>query len=158
MDKSDLALILGALSLVTSIMSAAYSRKLARNDTERMKRKPLVVELSSHGIDAPKGWDAKLITIRNLEPVRANLLEIHALPKTAQIASRQITADSLPKLEIAPIGENRSMYIGFPIGPVGENTARLGTANIAHLYVYTKNIESPTELKLIWQWADGQPV
>lgn len=67
------------VAIIVSLMSAAftggtlfYTRRLAKNDTAKMKRSTLVSELSPY-LSTPTrpGWEDYQLVVRNLEPVGA---------------------------------------------------------------------------------------
>ena len=63
MDKSDVALLLSAVSAVTAVGSLIYARRIALNDSARMKRKQLVFETSSTPCKEYPDWHSVTVII-----------------------------------------------------------------------------------------------
>ena len=163
MDKADWALAIAALSALAAFWGALYARRLARNDTERMKRRPLVFEYEPTRTNATHpDWIDYLLVVRNLEPVGAIMTAIRCRTKTGAVLlkSDAYKTDGGGETDdlLTAIPEYREITLQTRIGPrrtaVGHQPTQPG--DTLYLWIMTKNLRSKDDLQIIWSWADGQ--
>ncbi len=162
MDKSDLAIGIALVSACFTGGSLFYTRILARNDSRRMRRKPLSLEMDFVTDGETQGWDYLYLIIRNLEPTSARVLSLRAKRKGSQLlladdARTETDAFGTP-IGFDPTKAAQTVTLNRKIPPFGhmiENGTRQAEFQI---YVYSKGISSAEDLKLDWEWSDGTKI
>lgn len=160
LTEARAAIAIAVLSAVFSGAQTLYTRRLAKNDTAKMRRKHPALELQRQQDDAD-GWKITVLMVRNFEPVGVRLLQIRSAKRGGRIIHQSDTTigDSPYNSErVSPYPEKTAIQLGYSIGPVGSIRQHQGsTPGAAHtIMTYTKHIETVRDLKLEWEWADGQ--
>lgn len=156
-----------AISLVAAAftgMTLKYTRRLALNDTEKMRRTGLIVEFIFNENDAsPPGWQSCDVVIRNLEPLGARVEALRVRRKNAEIVEHKDAFVS-PKggdpfarpVLIQELEGKRELSLNFDLKPVGTQRSRWGTGDTCRIGLFSKGVEARADLELVWEWADGQ--
>ena len=162
MDKSDIALIISGLSALLALLSVIYSRKIALNDAQRMKRKPLVLEISSSPCKKYDGWHSVLATVRNFEPVAARLAKLRLrkrrnlklLPQHASFGDgpeyNRGTVNVLPENAV-----ERFIELGRSIEAQGHVSSLPGSGPVKYVWFYSNGHVTASDFILDWEWVDG---
>lgn len=164
------------LAILVSLASAAfsggqfiYTRRLAKNDTQKMKRKAPVLEARFAESEHHEGWQRCFVVVRNLEPVSVDLLEVAVRSKSMRIlleAEEFKTVEGTEgrkqaRLATSELALKQSVKIDERLRPVGARSANLlgqGSlpADTESLSFLTQGVRSVRDLRLDWAWADGQ--
>ena len=162
LDKADIALWASVVSAAFSAFSGLYARKMAKNDSERMERRKLVLEIVVTPSTDFFGWYSVDATVRNLEPVAATLKGVRVknrrlklLPQDAGMEGNSPSSakkrEKLPEHEAAQfIDLERS------IQPFGSLPSETSGGGIVYFWFYVSGNGSTKDFELIWEWADGQ--
>lgn len=164
LSEARVAIIISLLSAAFTGGTLWYTRRLAKNDTERMRRKPLVVELlpSRQADPTRHGWGDHLLIVRNLEPVGAVIRSIRSRPRKSCViyVDRHLVMPTTPSLDwVLPeeLPETRSEKVDLTIRPVGAVQSASGTpGDTLHLRLMAKGVSRPSDVFLDWEWADGK--
>lgn len=158
--EARLALIISSAS---AFMTVFYTRRLARNDSERMKRKGLVFELHPGLINqSAMGWADNVLVVRNLEPIGAIVESIRCRKKKASVHTRESATEDhgtpwSPEISPeAPPKAQREAPIGRRIAPAGSPRRDSSPGDTLHIWLLTQGVESLKDLDVSWSWADGQ--
>jgi hypothetical protein len=155
-DKADAAIIIAVVSALASILSAGFTWRLARNDTARMKRKAIVVETTVIAPQSfPPGWQSAHMTLRNLEPVTA---EVSGVMTTAKGALLLRTEEVTILDGVTPFpmdNASRRVGVGCTLYPAGTLGRTGKPANVGALRFYVYGPCRPDQLHVEWRWADG---
>lgn len=138
--------------------------RMASNDSKRMRRQPPVLELSnpSSHEDFP-GWDACVVTIRNMEGVSVELVRLLARPKSALLIHHLNGSEpdkyggrDPSRLRAGVVGQ-RSLDLRTRLAPMGTSaTSQFGSRDTTTIALLTRNIRGARDLRLDWHWSDGQ--
>jgi len=163
-DKADLAIAISAASALFTGVGLLYTRKLAKNDTERMKRKTPALEIGWINSESKiPGWEHPSFVVRNLEHVGLMVRGLRAKrgasvyldheTRTGEVGDfgERATAETLPEKREALFPQPVKVE---PLGTPQSQSGRVG--DTLHLWLYTKGVRSSTDLELLWEWADGQ--
>ncbi|WP_370286974.1 hypothetical protein [Pseudooceanicola nanhaiensis] len=163
-DKSDIALWSGLLGAASGLLSAVFTGRIVLNDSKRMRRRPPSLELD-HAQDSTKfpGWKSCTIVVCNHERVGLRLLAIEAVSKGAYVVSQadassdefgsfgeQIFKQSIPEM--------RRTRLASKVGPAGETRSASGfqRGDTVYEHLFTKGVSRSSDIRLVWEWADGQ--
>ncbi len=162
MDKSDVALWASVISAAFSAFSVVYARKMAKNDSERMKRKRLVFEVQINAAKNYAGWSQASVVARNLEPVAATInavrsrkAKIKLLPSEAgkggTVPWDYTTRESLP-------AEDAKQLIAVTrfVDPVDTLPSVIRNGPVCYFTFFILGNASPKDFEFIWEWADGE--
>uniref|UniRef100_UPI004047EDCA hypothetical protein n=3 Tax=Yoonia sp. TaxID=2212373 RepID=UPI004047EDCA len=166
MDEARVAIIISTLSASFTAGSLIYTRRLAINDTNKMKRKTPVFEIELGGLsDELPEWNIAQIIVRNLEPVAARLTAISVKRRRQAILSRDDALDVRSDPFGGPIYKSKENLpiqskteLRYKIGPLGSKGSEYGSSPCDTIYVsvYVKGVTRIADIKLDWQWADGR--
>ena len=162
MNKSDIALWISVVSEMSALASVWYTRRIAINDSERMKRKPLVFEINSAPSKEYDGWHSVHMTIRNFEPVAAGLVRLRLKKRGKLLPSKARWGSDLnpnpwdPVLETLP-GHKAKDYLdlSFSIEAQGHGSSLPGSVSSEHLHFYCDREVVTSDFAFEWEWADG---
>ncbi|NUB43849.1 hypothetical protein GEU84_005600 [Fertoebacter nigrum] len=155
------------MNTVLAVGSVLYARRMAKNDTERMRRKALVFELERSGVneEAPE-WISYYLIVRNLEPIGAKVLTIAAKPKAGRVLSNLDAYGDHPGYDAAtgrnhlknPLPDLRRTDLNYRVGPSGSSRSASGASPGDTVYIpfMAKNVMKIGDLSFEWEWADGQ--
>lgn len=171
MDKASIALVISAAALAIAGLSAIYTRRLAKNDTARMKRKIPIFEISIAESATPDGWRSVRIVSRNLEQVAVNITGAKSRSRKVLLASWSDLNDGRQDSLLAPkprtgFAGSLNIAIAATLHPHGTKPPPPGSgpqarfafsaADTATLSLYAKGISKPSDIAVEWFWADGQ--
>lgn len=141
-DKADIAIAIAGISALFTGLGLLYTRRLAINDTRRMKRKGLAIEpwVARKRID--DGGRHVRISVRNLEPYSAHLTRIHVGRNSSRF---RLDPQRMPNAEGDNLGRERNISVRIPPGPTKE----------VAIYLLTAGDIDPRELRVDWHWVDG---
>lgn len=167
LTEARAAIFVSVLSAIFTGLTLRHTRRLALNDTARMKRKPLVFEKSiSDATNELSGWSYIQIAVRNLEPVGARITGVKVKHKHQRILTR---ADAYSEAQ-NPFGERTTLKADLPelrqtdivrhVGPCGATQSQSGSSpgDTIYLSVYVKGVDRLEDVEIVWQWADGTPI
>lgn len=164
MDKSDVALLLSAVSAVTAVGSLIYARRIALNDSARMKRKQLVFETSSTPCKEYPDWHSVTVIIRNFEPVSATVLRVKSKRHGAWWSARARLLSNDYRYEMTESGPNPwSAQVERLPDHLAKHDLEMnrwvpetGVDNgvVSVSFFATKKVIS-SDLLLYWEWNDG---
>lgn len=162
------------LAIIVSVTSAAftggslwYTRRLALNDTARMKRKPPAFEVRTYPVREKPDWMSVDIVARNFEPVAVNITGYrHKGRQVLLVHPDQIMRDS--GLGMEPCVDGLRNEMGAPaiseragIGAGGaqetRSTAPHAMRPTEHLTIYARGPFRRDRFTVEWEWADGAP-
>lgn len=161
------------ISLVTAVFTGVYTRRLAINDTNKMKRKEPVLEALLADSENFEGWKECRVTVRNLEAVSVDIrsissvsdgIYIHPISDTVSVRTLRsgrverkiIPPDKLPKQRIV-VAEKRLYPLGDALVTMdGATIHSLVRSDRMEIALITRGVRSSTDLRLDWVWADGQ--
>ena len=161
MDKADIALLISGASVVCAGLSAFYARRMAKNDSERMKRKRLVFEVTVHPSRDYPGWSDVRVTVRNLEPVSATLNEVSVKRRGVKLLPYEAGFDSTvpyspEKVDRLPLESASERFtVRSRIGPVDSRSDLPGQMPVVYLNFFAKGDAQPKDLVFDWEWSDG---
>ncbi|WP_299986613.1 hypothetical protein [uncultured Ruegeria sp.] len=161
MDKSDWAFLVSSASALFAGLSVLYVRKMAINDGIRMKRKPLVFEVSSQPCTDYEGWHEARITIRNFEPVSARVRKTTTKARRTRLLPHDAayignSPHTAVQLEHLPEDKaRRSLDLQLAVDPVGHDSMVPGSGPTKHISIFSTAPVSSTDLSFEWEWVDG---
>jgi hypothetical protein len=158
-DKSDLALWVAIASACFTGGSLFYTRILARNDSKRLKRTPLSLEMEIYKEESKRDWDCLHLVIRNLEPAAAKVLSLQSKSKCSRLllesdARNETDAYGTPTgFDVSKAAQKVDIDVRIPnFGRVDIEGNNL--SNVP-LRLYAKGVSSVKDLHMDWQWSDG---
>lgn len=165
LTEARVAIIISILSATFTGLALPYTRRLALNDTARMKRKPLVFEkvIRDEASELP-GWSRLEITARNLEPVAANIIAIKVKRRRQMILSY----DDAFEEEGNIWGERTTVKKELPaltrcviprvVNPLGtaQHPRGFTPSDTAYLSAFVKGVDRVSDIEVEWRWADGK--
>ncbi|RRH72009.1 hypothetical protein [Falsigemmobacter faecalis] len=178
MEKVDWALLISILSFCAATASAFYTRRMAVQDAQRMKRKSPILEVLSSNplrrmigsplrgggyVDIEGYWETR-VTIRNLEPTARLKINAIAARRGVLISDRPSLEDpdkpsyDRPLQFPLPSDAFRSkIRLGYSIEVFGTPHRQPSGGDAVYPLIYSKSKLAPSDLKLDWEWLDGQP-
>lgn len=142
MDNGTLALFISFTSALFTGGGLIYTRRLAVNDTKKMKRKHPAIEPHFSVRPGHEGWTFIKLNIRNLEPYEIRLTGIFGRPADATFYLDPQTNQHSTKESAA-----RSRAINVRILPQG--------SAMTSIRLYAKGIQKARDLRIDWEWIDG---
>lgn len=160
-DKGDLAIVIAAISAAFAGSSVMYARRMAKNDSLRMKRKPIVWELGDPSRSNCGRWTLHYLIVRNFEPVGARITGAKAKPRRGILLLQQRAQNQRDEYGNASGFDDteaaRQISFEHPIQPFGSVTSLQGRGPVQTIGLFTKGISKASDLELKWEWADGTP-
>lgn len=162
LTEARTALIISSASAIFAGMSGFYSRRLAKNDSIKMQRKPPIIEMEPrNGRDTPNGWSQWVLIIRNQEAVSVILHEVAAIKKGGLILTESTAYKSerngLGGAELKnPLPELKASALDLRVPPSGASKSGPHDRDAVRCICLTKNVGGVNDIKVRWSWADGQ--
>lgn len=161
----DHTTIVAYVAILIALASAYYTRTLARNDTKRLKRKPLSVEVwSEPDPGRNKGFVRISVNVRNLTNFRAHI-EAIVIPKKFDgvwLEGDLYKEDSFGGLTVekagTPTSKHHEITINRMLQPQGHEVSATHVSE-ARFYLYRpagSNTDGITARSVKWAWVDGE--
>lgn len=166
LTEARVALGIAILSAIFTGFSLRYTRRLAINDTNKMKRKELVVEIALTGPSADlPGWEDANIVVRNLELVAAKNIAINVKKRGQRILTRNDAFDETgPAFALEPtikaeLPVLQRCSIMRSINPQGtpERPQGFSPSDTIYIRVFVQEVSKVSDFEVEWEWADGKP-
>lgn len=162
-EKADVALAIAVLSAVFTGWQAIYTRRLAKNDTERMKRRKLIIEKHFEPMPDQPEWHRLRLTCRNLEPIAARVLAIRAKGPRLALLDYE---DAYEGNSFAPNLKNPlptelakpRLDVTRDVSASTQAQSEWGGGPVQHIYCFTRGPALPEYLEVSWEWSDGQAI
>lgn len=161
-EKGDVAILIAALSATFTGLSLLHSRKLAKNDSLRMKRKSVSWELHSAQSAGNEPWIGWYLVVRNVEPYSAKVTGARAKPRQGFLL---LATDAQSQEDVYgnPSGfdttlAGREIIISRQVHPTGTATGMPGVSPVQTIRLFTQGISSVKDIDLKWEWSDGTPI
>ena len=142
LSEARLALFISAASATFTGLSLAFTRRLARNDSKRMKRRELVCEPRITRREPDDGKRYISIDIKNLEPYAATVTAVR-IKRGRALLVRDPTAYQTASADVP----SRRQF--FQVRIPGQNERPVRIKLIADSEVVSRDIETE------WEWLDG---
>lgn len=164
LTEARAALIISTVSAIFTGFSVRYARRMALNDSEKMRRKLPIVECSLRPSKDVPGWQTCNLVVRNLEPVTARLLRIRTRSKKSCLldpreAMAPKGAAPLPLKYVQAPPEKHIVDGPWTVAPVGTRPSggllHIGPDDTAYITLLSKGVRSLKDLHLEWEWGDG---
>nr|WP_111299408.1 hypothetical protein [Paracoccus saliphilus] len=165
LTEARAAILISLASASFTGLTLVYTRRLAKNDTARMKRKEPIFEIEmSTSSDVPDGWTSLLVTARNLETVSFDLTAISTKRRNQFIIRTSDTYEGNSRnpwiehkrLEVIP--ERREVLMGMRVAPAGtpRHPDGITPSAVEHTWLLTKGVNGRGDLVFHWLWSDGK--
>lgn len=164
LENGDTALIVSIASAIFTFFSVVYARRLAVNDSERMKRKKIIYEVSCHHSPDFPGWFCVNITFRNLESVSAKIIAI----KSKRFSSLKLSAVAFSNADgrepwappvpspPSPLEAGNFLKVDLIVDAQGHLSNIPGSGPIQHFTCFANQNLKSSDLILVWEWGDGK--
>lgn len=165
MEKGDIAILIAIASALFTAGSMIYTRRLAKNDSKRMERKPPIMEwfdTSEQFANAPEGWSPVRLEFRNVEPFNLRLINVKTKTRDGEIISIKDASDPYLKVPLTfmpDINGGEILALDQSLEPNGSARTRgnfIFRFDEHKIDVLVRHLSTVADLDLTWEWADGQ--
>lgn len=163
MDKGDIAILIAVMSACFTAYQAWEQRRLRQNDDQKMKRKPLAMEVTLSPVRDRPGWTCAELVFRNTEPHTAEVTRIWTTGRYARLMVRgKSRPDGFGGAELVddfdPANAGQSIDMHKTVGPDVEIESKLQLRPTVLMQCYIHGQVTRQQIKFDWRWKDDTPI
>jgi len=162
-ENGEIAIAISIIASLAAFASALFTGKMVHNDNKRMRRKHPTMEIEVEGSQSQiAGWQTCYATIRNHEEVGLVVTGIQTSGRRAFVVSygeasigwNDFGEPRFPET----LDPKKTTTIHRKVNPKGSLGSQSGVTpgDTVHIPLFTQGISKSTDLKLVWEWADGK--